>query len=305
MLALGGGYLADADPVQSRRALDLLHRAQALGIPTALVGQGVGPIEEPGLLDHVARVLPHARYIGLREGRTGPALLARAGVMPERVAVIGDDAIELSHRLRRDRRGSDIGVCLRVASFSPVSEEAVAELRLALHSCARDVGAHLRPVLISSYTAEDRRSTAPLLEGFESTRAMLGPFARPQQVAEQVAACRVMVTGAYHAAVFALAQGIPVVALSTSRYYDDKFLGLHDMYGTGIELVRLDDADAGNRLHRAIRTAWHRAEEVRAPLRTRSREQVDASRKALTTVLDLVEQPSRQPLRSHDRPSAD
>ena len=33
-----------------------------------------------------------------------------------------------------------------------------------------------------------------------------------------------------------------MVALTSSRYYDDKFLGLADMFGVGLTLVRLDDA---------------------------------------------------------------
>ena len=35
----------------------------------------------------------------------------------------------------------------------------------------------------------------------------------------------VEVTGSYHAGVFALAQGIPVVGLLQSAYYEQKFIG--------------------------------------------------------------------------------
>jgi polysaccharide pyruvyl transferase WcaK-like protein len=292
VVALGGGYLADADPLQSRRALTLLQKAQTWGVHTALVGQGIGPAEDPALLAAFAEVLPHVDFVGLREGRRSPRLLEQAGVMPERMAVVGDDAIELSYRHFGDRPGSDIGVCLRIAAFAPVSRHAVADLRSVLQSSARTLGAHLRPVLISSYKSEDLRSTMSLLEGFDRTRAPLGSFVRPQQVAEVVSECRVMVTGAYHAAVFALAQGIPVVALSASLYYDDKFLGLRDMFGTGIEMVRLDDPDFPQRLTVALRSAWIGAEQVRAPLRERGRQQIAASRHALNRVLDLVEAPT-------------
>ena len=50
-------------------------------------------------------------------------------------------------------------------------------------------------------------------------------------------------TGAYHAAVFALAQGIPVVCLSNSPYYLAKFQGLEDLFGVGCTIVTLSEPD--------------------------------------------------------------
>jgi polysaccharide pyruvyl transferase WcaK-like protein len=97
-----------------------------------------------------------------------------------------------------------------------------------------------------------------------------------------------MVTGAYHAAVFALSQGIPVVALTSSTYYDDKFLGLAGMFGTGLELVRLDDDDLAERLPAAIRAAWARAPEARSALLTSAAEQITASRQVFERVCDLA-----------------
>jgi polysaccharide pyruvyl transferase WcaK-like protein len=53
----------------------------------------------------------------------------------------------------------------------------------------------------------------------------------------------VVVAGSYHAAVFALSQGIPVVALVKSPYYVNKMVGLGDQFGAGCEIVRLDEGD--------------------------------------------------------------
>ena len=145
--------------------------------------------------------------------------------------------------MRTDTIGSDIGICLRTSGYSPVSHTAQAALARTLQASAQDFQAGLVPVLISDYRSEDRRSTLPLLHGSRAARRPLGRFARPQDVARQVGTCRVLVTGAYHAAVFALTQGIPVIALSTSRYYEDKFLGLADMFGTGLELVDTETED--------------------------------------------------------------
>ena len=52
----------------------------------------------------------------------------------------------------------------------------------------------------------------------------------PEAVMKNVSACRMVVTGSYHAAVFALSQGIPALTISKSAYYDSKFNGLGDMF---------------------------------------------------------------------------
>lgn len=277
VLAMGGGYITDADPTQSERVLTLLEHARSLEIPTAMVGQGLGPAEEPWLQSRLAAVLPEVGFIGLREGRRGPDILRRAGVPPTRFEVTGDDAIELACSVRTDTIGSDIGICLRTAGYSPVSHTAIEALARTLQASARDFQAGLVPVVISDYRSEDRRSTLPLLHGSRAARRPLGRFARPQDVARQVGTCRVLVTGAYHAAVFALTQGIPVIALSTSRYYEDKFLGLADMFGTGLELVYTETEDLEDRLSTAVREAWERAPEVRPALRAAAERQVAAS----------------------------
>jgi polysaccharide pyruvyl transferase WcaK-like protein len=278
VLAMGGGYITDADQTQSVRVLTLLEHAQSLGIPTAMVGQGLGPAEGPWLQSRLAAVLPQVGFIGLREGRQGPDILRRAGVPPTHFRVTGDDAIELAYSVRTDTIGSDIGICLRASGYSPVSPTAHGALARTLDASAQHFRAGLVPVLISDYRSEDRRSTLPLLDGSRAARRPLGRFARPQDVARQVGTCRVLVTGAYHAAVFALTQGIPVIALSTSRYYDDKFLGLADMFGTGLELVDTETEDLEHRLSTAIREAWERVPRIRTALRTAAEHQIAASK---------------------------
>jgi len=291
VLALGGGYVTDADEAQARRVLTLLEHAHRLGLPTAMIGQGMGPVENPALMSRLCEALPDVAFFGLREGRRGPDLLFRAGVSADRIQVTGDDAIELSYSLRRDELGSDLGICLRVAGYSPLSREARGRFKSALHEVANELSAGLSPVIIAEYKSQDRRSTLPLTRGFEPVRKPHRRFARPQEVAAQVGQCRVLVTGAYHAAVFALAQGIPVVGLTTSLYYDDKFLGLADMFDGGLEMVRLDTGLFPERLTSAVRSAWEKAPEERVPLLASAERQIDASRRGLARVLDLVDAP--------------
>lgn len=289
VVAMGGGYLADVDRGQTQRTLAMLDRAARAGIPTAMVGQGLGPLESGDLLAMAERVLPRVDFISLRENRRGPKLLADLGVPEERVVVTGDDAIELAAGVRRAELGSGIGACLRIADYSPVAAQTRTAVARALQEVAGEVGAPLLPLIISEFRSEDRRSTLPLVAGFPNVVPPLGRYVGPVEVATAVSNCRVLVTGAYHLAVFALSQGIPVVGLSASRYYDDKLLGLAEMFGRGLTLVRLDEPGLQGRLAAAIRTAWLTAEQVRGPLRASADEQIAASRAAFDRVFAMVD----------------
>ncbi len=289
VLALGGGYLTDVDKYQAHRTLDLLEHAHSQGIPTALVGQGIGPLRDPHLLDRAAEVLPGVDFVALRENRRGPELLARLGVAPEQTMVTGDDAVEFGYRLRDARIGADLGLCLRVAEYAPVGAAARETLGRVVRDRATALDAGLMPLIISEYASEDRRSTLPLLAGAARHRPPVGRGGTPQDVARQVARCRVLVTSAYHLAVFALSQGIPAVGITASEYYDDKFHGLAGMFGAGLRVVHLDDPDLDSALREAVDELWAAAPGLRDPLQQTAVEQIDASRAGLERVFRLVE----------------
>ena len=176
VVAIGGGYMADVDRAQAHRTLNLLERAADRGVPTAMLGQGLGPLEDPRLTARASAVLPRVDVIAVREARVGPSLLERWGVAPDRVVVTGDDAIELAHRAAPIRLGRGIGVCLRTTGYAPVAGHAREELRDALHASGRDLGAALVPFAISEYEAEDRRATLPLVAGYPDVSSAAQPL---------------------------------------------------------------------------------------------------------------------------------
>ncbi|WP_433503798.1 polysaccharide pyruvyl transferase family protein [Pseudonocardia halophobica] len=295
LLAVGGGYLTDVDAEQAARTFRFLEQAVISGSPAALVGQGFGPLRDERLREAAAAVLPRTTLIALREGRRGPSLLAELGVASDQVIVTGDDAIELATGARRAEIGQDLGVCLRVAGYSPVATRAKAAVGSVVRTTATERGAALVPLIISEYRSEDRRSTLPLTTGFADVVPPLPRFAGPREVAARVSRCRVVVTGAYHLAVFALSQGIPVVGLTSSAYYDDKLLGLAEMFGDGLSIVRLDEPDLQSRLSSAVADAWEKAPALREPLRIRADEQVARSRDAFEQVFAAVERDLADP----------
>lgn len=111
----------------------------------------------------------------------------------------------------------------------------------------------------------------------------------PLGVVDLIGRCRAVVTGSYHAAVFALAQGIPAVGLTGSAYYDAKFVGLADQFGdSGLWIVSLDQSDLSVRLASAVDEAWERADDVRPGLLEQAARQVESGRRAYRRLSELV-----------------
>lgn len=289
VITSGGGYITDAFGGHSAKVLSLLGMAIQVGKPTAMFGQGLGPMHSRKLLAWAKPVLPSVDLIALRENRVGPALLDLLGVAPTRMVTTGDDAIELVYQKRTRELGTGIGVNLRVAPYSGAGRDHINTVRAALQDAAIKYNAPLIPLPISLVDAEsDTKTIRQILAGYDDTSDGGQSLDNPFKVIEQAGRCRVVVTGSYHPAVFALAQGIPVVGLAKSTYYIDKFLGLADQFGTGCEVVSLDDKQLPEKLKVGIDIAWRSAEQVRPQLLEAARQQIKLSRTAFRRIYDLV-----------------
>jgi colanic acid/amylovoran biosynthesis protein len=280
VIVSGAGGINDDFGGYVRGMATLLESAVARRAPAALFGQGVGPLTDPVLRRRLGRTLPRVDLIGVRESRRGPALLRDLGVPASRIAETGDDAIELALAAPiRERAG--LGVNLRLAAYTGLDESTAAAIRPVVQAFARARGAPVHPVPIGLHThAADDQAIRLLLAGFDDASDGGAGLDTPQQVIDQVARCRVVLTGAYHAAVFALAQGIPVVGLADSELYVDKFAGLADAFGTGCTIVSAGGPDLVGRLTAALRAAWDTAPDQHAPLRAAAGAQAGRSRAA-------------------------
>ena len=246
-----------------------------------MLGQGLGPIETPSLRRVARDVLRRLDLLALRERLSGLPLLKELRVPLERVVVTGDDAIELARRYASGTAGDGIGINMRHATYSGVGVSDVENVRRALMGVAAKLQAPLVGVPISRVPGEEDSFT---IERLASDRA--GEVAdvtrvrTPEDVIVQLRRCRILVAGSYHAAVFALACGIPTVALARSPYYVDKFFGLADMFGAGCIVVRLDEPAFAERFSHAVLALWAAAEALRSPLLAATQKQLWQSRAA-------------------------
>lgn len=289
LVVSGAGHITSTFETHALKVLELLRLGRSLGARTVMFGQGLGPIHTPRLWEAVRAILPHVDLICLREKRKGLPILEEVGVSRDRVMITGDDAVELAHAERRADFGRGIGVNIRRAFYSGIDDRAVRSIRPVLHEAGARHSAQLvvLPVSVQGTTL-DLLTISDLVDGYPGNIDGPADIETPLQLIRQIAQCRVVVTGSYHAAVFALAQGIPAIGLAASEYFVDKFLGLSDMFGGGCELVRLDDPGFPEHLRAAIDRAWSTAGDIRPMLLAAAARQVAASKAAYVRCHELV-----------------
>jgi colanic acid/amylovoran biosynthesis protein len=282
--ACGQGTLADATGWESRALLLLMDLAMSRRKRTAMFGQGIGPLQNVELRRRTRAVLSSVDCIALRERLYGLPLLKELGVQASRIRITGDDAVEMAYGLRRVEREETIGVNMRISRGSGLDKSVVDVLRPVLLGFAREQRGSLVPVPIALHRGgtNDVESLAELLPASASETAA-GEFT-PESMIRRVGACRMLVTGAYHAALFALAQGIPVVCFSNARYAADKFAGLADLWGEGCDLLLTTESDFPGRLRVSMDRLWTAAPRLREPLLRRSAEQVEWGREAYRSI---------------------
>jgi glycosyltransferase involved in cell wall biosynthesis/polysaccharide pyruvyl transferase WcaK-like protein len=290
VIVSGMGGITDYFPKYAEGVLETLNLALARKRPVVMVGQGMGPLEDdPELRARAAAILPRLDLIAIREKRASAPLLLALGVAPDRIAVTGDDAIEMAFALREATLGEGIGVNLRLSDYSEVGPALLDELAQVLADASARLGGSLLPVPVSHVPGEaDLDAIRRLMPGEGAELAHAEGLRTPIDLIRQIQRCRVVMTGSYHAGVFALANGIPTIGLAKSAYYVDKFLGLADMFGSGCEVVRLDQQDHPEALRRALDRLWHAAPEIRPALLASAEQQIAAGHAAYRRIFDLV-----------------
>lgn len=289
VVVCGAGGVTDHARKWALPVLALLEHAHRHGVPTAMFGHGLGPLTDRDLTRVAARVLPTLDLFALREGRAGPSIARALGVDPARLMVTGDDAIDLAHAERPESLGECVGVNLRVARSADVDERYINMIGRVVSGFAAAHDAPLAALPIGRGTASDDVSTIQrMLATADGATIIERPLDTTQALVEQAGRCRIVVTGAYHAAVFALAQGVSTVCVARSNYFREKLLGLAAQFGVGCIVIDLSADDVAGQLERAMEQAWQSAPAVRQSLLDAASRQLAASRSAYRRFSDLL-----------------
>jgi polysaccharide pyruvyl transferase WcaK-like protein len=287
VVVTGMGGITDEFGVYAIGVLGTLSLAAGHGVPSAMLSQQIGPAVSGRLRRVARRVLPDVGMIALRESRRSLSMVRELGVDPGNVRTTGDDTVAFVHALSSPTPGHGMGLNLRAASYSGLDRAMAARVGAVVRAASERLGAPLVGLPVSENEEEDDAGVISRMSDPEDPAPYPAITDLPGFVA-LVQKCRIVVAGSYHAAVFAVAQGVPAVCITNSPYYDQKFAGLRDLFGEGCEVVGLGDTWPAD-LETAIDRAWARAHEVRAPLLHAAARQVEAGRAAYAALPELVE----------------
>lgn len=274
----GGGYLTDEFPEMVDAHYQHYKLAQKYNKPYYMMSQGIGPLEDSGNRAKVTEILNYALRINLRESGLSLETARSLGCSDEKIRVTGDDAVAFARPFAQASTGERLGLNVRVAWYSNISgmgKTLIAQgLKLFREGCKDAV---IQPLPVSFYgdpPGNDYLSIYELCILSSWLPALDMELRTPEDLAVAVSHCRLVVTGSYHAAVFALAQGIPALCVASSPYYVGKFEGLRGMFGEGCVVWHLNDNSDASQLASLVGNLWANAANFRHDLLTAADRQV-------------------------------
>jgi polysaccharide pyruvyl transferase WcaK-like protein len=246
----GGGNLNSYFPIQLYTCALIILLARVLRKPVMVTGQTIGPLPEATDRAVARRALDAANIITLRDRGFSLPLLKELGVCHPQLHVGLDDAFFLegsppsaleSFCLPKmpGRAPLRVGVSVHSGDQDAPLQENLAH---ALDELARRVPieVYFIPHIVVS---QDTKHDVPFMRGISTRLPAETPhrlitcqdlMQHPEPVKERLvkgltAAMDVVVATRYHAVVFALASGVPVLALHGGEYRSAKIMGLLEM----------------------------------------------------------------------------
>lgn len=277
MLILGGGGLIQ--DVTSLRSLlyylGLIWTARRLRLPVTIYGGGIGPVTTAAGRRLARAILPQVDLLALRDQLSLDAALS-LGVPDAQVALTADPAFSL-HRspdsagapgpaalaalaalARAGVPGDRADRLLGWALKAPVSAEDERAFGEAIGRVAAETG--LFPVLLPFHPEQDLAMLDRLARVAGTECAVLRDVREPALLQEVVSALTAVVAMRLHGVIFAVAAGVPCVALS----YDPKVDALaRDV--SGLRYVSYPGVDV-DELARGVADVLERAPEISSDL---------------------------------------
>jgi len=288
----GGAYFNDVFPGQAWSSIERMRAAAGAGVPFAIMGQAFSHIRDTELRRAAAEMIPQAKLISIRERLKSVSVLEELGVDITSVCLTGDDAVGRAWHRRKAREGRGLGLSIRIAPYAGMHQREISEMSAAVRAAIGDIDCEVVPLPVciveSVESASDVTSLVRIMKDLPQ-RPLSPPMATTHdQLIDLISECRIVVTGSYHCAVFALSQGIPAVCIQSSEYYDDKFKGLADRFGAGCDVVDRTHPDFPAVLGEAVTRSWSNAGTLRAQLLEAAREQVEAADRAYDRLCSMI-----------------
>ena len=276
----GGGNLRSAyRRLLWLRSLLAMH-AQAHHIPVVVTGVQIGPDLAPDERRVLSQWMPRCAIVGMRDDGASWRLARELGIPDDRLIMTGDDALDLEARppstdVKRITDRPAIGLSLHQQDNSVSRPEFLSQLTQVLkpwlQACASDV-----VFLPHRYSVKPERDDVRLAR--ELIQALGGSMTchdaadtdGDEQVLKHLTGkCQFLLTTQFHAAVFAMSQGIPVCAIAQDGYTAEKLNGLFKYLGLETRALNWRAPDLGAKIQAAwlerdtaalqVRTAWDKA----------------------------------------------
>ena len=286
----GQGALHDGSSRRAARIASLVRLAGAGGVPIVAASQGIGPLDDAGLRRIVAEALREVDRLGLRDADGSVAALSSLGLAPSSWTVTGDDAIEwvLGHGTPapEDR----IGISLRDNKAAGVPGDVAEVVSRAVEAVHPGIAVEAVSMMEQPRAVSD---AAVLAEVRPAGSTVTAHDAEPAASLAALARCRLVITGTYHAAVFAQSLGVPAICLASTPYYGLKMRGVLDQFGgTGGTVLDPSSPSFEADLADALATWWEPDPAVASTLRASAAAQADASREFFLTSIAAAVPPS-------------
>src|SRR5690606_12308618 len=128
-----------------------------------------------------------------------------------------DDAVEMAWARRPAMPGMSLGVNVRLSEATGMNASMATPLGEVLRRFARSRDTEFVTLPVARSREVDRLSIEKVVGDLlpDDPADVDSPFT----VIDRAGRCRMVITATYHAGVFALAQGVPVVCLSFSEYF--------------------------------------------------------------------------------------
>lgn len=289
VIVSGGGFINNYFPKHAKDVLNTLAIAQKMKIPTAMFGQGIGPLNFQELIELGKKTFPKLSTIGIRESITSLRILKETGLHQEKIFITGDDAIELVFQYQGQQIIKDcIGINIRLANYAGKLETHLEKIGDVINRVAQENEFKIIPIPI--HIGDDNRDIRAsertcLIETEEVEIAK--KIDTVETLIQQINRCKIVITGSYHAAVFALSSGIPVIAIAESDYYISKFAGLANQFSIGCEIVDLNLDNPYRNLIEAIQKSLNL--NIKERLIEKAKDQVKKSQEAWNYFFNLVD----------------